>query len=269
MNEQIMLEFLKAVVLGLAEGVTEFLPISSTGHLIIINQWVVFEESFTKMFDVIIQSGAILAVVVLFWDRLWPWGQTPEKRREVLDIWKKTFVGVLPALLLGFLFGKVIEEKLFNPIVVATMLIVGGILLLLVERKTLSHRIGSIREMNYGVVLLIGLVQCVAMIPGTSRSAATIIGGMLLGLSRVTAAEFSFFLAVPTMAAASGYTILSNEVPLGLPELGFLFVGFIVSFLTAWAVIKVFLRYIQKNNFQLFGYYRITLGMLVILLLKM
>lgn len=258
-------ELFKAVVLGVVEGVTEFLPISSTGHLIIVNQWLAFDELFTKMFDVVIQLGAILAVVVYFWDRLWPFDKTPIKREETLDIWKKAVVGVLPALVLGFLFGGIIQEYLFNPTVVAVMLIVGGILLLFVEWRGFTHRISSVKEMSYSTVLLVGLAQCLAMIPGTSRSASTIIGGMFFGLSRVTAAEFSFFLAIPTMVAASVYSLLKIGFSMSLQEATVLLVGFTVSFFVAMGVIRVFLEYIQKNNFRVFGYYRIILGVIVLL----
>ncbi len=260
-----IIEIFKAVVLGVVEGVTEFLPISSTGHLIIVNQWLAFDELFTKMFDVVIQLGAILAVVVYFRDRLWPFDKTPIRKEETLDIWKKTVVGVLPALVLGSLFGSAIQDYLFNPTVVAVMLIVGGFLLIFVEWKGLSHRISSIKEIPYSTVFLIGLAQCLAMIPGTSRSASTIIGGMFFGLSRVTAAEFSFFLAIPTMAAASAYSLLKIGFSMSFQEAIVLSVGFIISFLVAMGVIRVFLEYIQKNNFRVFGYYRIILGVVVLL----
>jgi undecaprenyl-diphosphatase len=262
-----MIEIIKAIVLGLVEGVTEFLPISSTGHLIILNQWLAFEPSFTKLFDVVIQLGAVLAVVVYFWDRFWPFGKLPTQREEVFDIWKKTIVGVLPALVLGALFGKVIQERLFSPMVVAVMLILGGLVLLFIERRSLTSRVSSIREMGYGTVLLIGLVQCLAMIPGTSRSAATIVGGLFLGLSRVVATEFSFFLAVPTMVAASGYALLKSGASFGFEEAVVLVIGFLVSFVVAWLVIGTFLRYIQRNNFRIFGYYRIILGLIVLFFL--
>lgn len=260
-----MFDMGKAIVLGIVEGITEFLPVSSTGHLIIVNQWLSFSETFTRMFDVVIQLGAILAVVVYFWDRLWPFGA--DDKGAVFDIWKKTFVAVLPALVLGKLFGDIIEERLFNPSTVALMLVVGGIALIAIERKKRAGTVGSIADMSYRSALMIGFFQCLAMIPGTSRSAATIIGAMVLGTTRTLAAEFSFFLAIPTMIAASGYTLLKHGALMNAHEAGILAVGFVTAFLVAWAVIAVFMRYITKNDFAIFGYYRIALGIIVLLLL--
>jgi len=260
-----MNDFISAIILGVIEGVTEFLPVSSTGHLIIANQWISFGEEFTHVFDVVIQLGAILAVLVLFWDRLWPFGKSTEVRRDVFDIWKKAAVGVLPALLLGFFLGEEIQDRLFNPVTVAIMLFLGGVLLLLVEKQRKERSLLSIHGIGYGTVLLIGLAQSVAMIPGTSRSAATIIGGIFLGLSRVAAAEFSFFLAIPTMFAASGYVLIKNQLSLGMGEVLILITGFAVSFITAWIVVKKFIEYLQNNDFRYFGYYRIILGIVVFL----
>lgn len=259
-----MSEFLKAVILGVVEGVTEFLPISSTGHLIIVNQWLSFGPDFTPIFDVVIQLGAILAVVVCFWDRLWPFSGPIFKKDGIYTTWKKVLIGILPALVLGFLFGDDIQERLFDPVTVATMLILGGLLLLVVERVKVEERIHTISEVSYTTALLIGFAQAVAMIPGTSRSAATIIGGLMLGLGRVTATEFSFFLAIPTMAAASGYALLKAEFAFGSQEMMMLAVGFLTSFLVAWLVIKTFMAYVQNHDFRYFGYYRIALGLLVL-----
>lgn len=255
-----MFDLLKAVILGIVEGVTEFLPISSTGHLIIVNRWISFEESFTRMFDVVIQLGAILAVVIYFRKALWPFGKDTDKNAMKWDMWRKVIVAVLPALVLGKLFGDVIEEKLFSPLTVALMLIIGGVVILLVDRKDHGGRIFSIQDMGYRTALGIGLFQCVAMIPGTSRSMATIVGAMLLGATRFLAAEFSFFLAVPTMAAASGYTFLKHGALMSGSEFAVLSVGFVVSFLVAWGVIAVFMKYIQTHDFKVFGIYRLVLG---------
>lgn len=260
-----MNDFISAIILGVIEGVTEFLPVSSTGHLIIANQWISFSQEFTHIFDVVIQLGAILAVLTLFWDRLWPFGKSDENKRNVFDIWKKAAVGVLPALFLGFFLGEEIQDRLFNPVTVAIMLFLGGVLLLLVEKKRKTPSFLSIQEIGYGTVLFIGLAQSVAMIPGTSRSAATIIGGIFLGLSRVAAAEFSFFLAIPTMFAASGYVLIKNQFHFGTEEILILTTGFVVSFITAWIVVKKFIEYIQNNDFRYFGYYRIMLGIIVFL----
>lgn len=195
-----MTDFISALILGIVEGITEFLPISSTGHLIIVNRFVGFTGQFANMFDVVIQLGAILSVVVYFRKRLIPIGHNKSSVNQgIFDLWKKTLVGVIPALGLGYLFGDYIHELLFNTTVVSIALIIGGLFLIYVENKKTSIRISSMRQMSYKTAFLIGLIQCLAMVPGTSRSAATIIGAMLLGSTRVVAAEFSFFLAIPTM----------------------------------------------------------------------
>ncbi len=264
------LEIIKAVILGIVEGVTEFLPISSTGHLIIVNQWLSFSQSFTAMFDVVIQLGAILAVIVVFWKKLWPFSKDEQTQAITLNvlntqIWYKTLLAVLPALVLGALFAGTIEEKLFNPVTVAIALVVGGIILLIVERRRPSAApLAFTSAISYRTAFLIGLFQCLAMIPGTSRSAATIIGAMILGASRAVAVEFSFFLAIPTMLAASAYSLLKYDLVLSVNEMLVLIVGFITAFLTALAVIKFFLNYIQKHDFKVFAYYRIALGLVIL-----
>ncbi len=259
-------DLLKSIILGIVEGITEFLPISSTGHLIIVNQWISFDADFTKLFDIVIQLGAILSVVVFFWNRLWPFGKDKEKNKEIWSVWSKTIVGVLPAIVIGALLANKIEEKFFNPLTVAVMLIVGGIVLICLESRKKEATINSIKAIGYKTALGIGLIQCLAMIPGTSRSAATIIGAMLLGASRVVAAEFSFFLAIPTMVAASAYSLLKYKSHITGAETAILAVGFVVSFFVALAVIKFFMNYIQKHSFKNFGIYRIALGALVLLL---
>jgi len=266
-------DLIKAAILGVVEGITEFLPISSTGHLIIVNQWIAFDANFTKLFDIVIQLGAILSVVVFFWNRLWPFGKDKEKNKEVWSVWFKTIVGVLPAIVIGAILASKIEEKFFNPPTVAVMLIVGGEVLIWIEsRKTGPAPVkrglapfSSVKEMSYRTAIYIGFFQCIAMIPGTSRSAATIIGAMLLGASRVVAAEFSFFLAIPTMVAASAYSLLKYKSHITGAETAILAVGFIVSFVVALAVIKFFMKYIQTHSFKNFGIYRIALGALVLL----
>ncbi|HOT43837.1 MAG TPA: undecaprenyl-diphosphate phosphatase [Spirochaetota bacterium] len=261
-----MNEIVKSIILGVVEGVTEFLPISSTGHLIIINRFIDFTGPFAKAFDVVIQLGAILSVVVYFWKRLIPFGPhlAPEKRRDVWDLWKKTIVGVIPALVLGALFGGIIKEYLFNPITVSIALIAGGIVLIYLEGRHKLAEITSVASLGYGKALAIGLIQCLAMVPGTSRSAATIIGAMFLGASRVVAAEFSFFLAIPTMCAASAYSLLKVGRMLTPDELIVLGVGFAVSFIVALAVIAGFMKFISRRDFRPFGYYRIVLGAAVL-----
>lgn len=257
------MDFLKAIILGLIEGVTEFLPVSSTGHLILANQWIAFSEDFTKLFDVIIQCGALLAVVVVYWKRLWP--MTGKKLNlSVLSTWSKVIVAVIPAITLGALFGSEIQAALFNPIIVALALVVGGIALVFLEWRRHLQSIKSIEKLSYGSALGIGVMQCLALIPGTSRSAASILGGLFLGATRQAATEFSFFLAIPTLLAASAYSMLKHDVSITPHEGLVLLVGFVVAFASALAVIRVFLKYIQTKNFLPFAYYRIVLGLLML-----
>ena len=264
----IILDTIKAIILGITEGFTEFLPISSTGHLILVNQWLSFDKDFTLLFDIVIQLGAILAVLVYFWKKLWPFAKGPEGRlngkRESLNIWHKTLVGVLPAIFLGALFANKIEEKLFSPWTVAIALLMGGAIILFIENKNIKPKFTSINNLSFKTAFLIGLVQCLSMVPGTSRSAATIIGAMVLGASRVVATEFSFFLAIPTMFAASVYSLLKYNALLNIHQIFILSIGFIISFIVALAVTKFLISYVQKNNFKIFGHYRIILGVIII-----
>lgn len=263
-----MFIFLKAIILGIVEGVTEFLPISSTGHLIIVNQWIAFDSAFTKLFDVVIQLGAILAVVVYFRNEICPCVASKEKRPEVFALWKKLLIGVIPAIVLGALFANKIEEKLFNPFTVAVALVLGGILLIAIEKRKHKEIFTTIKQLPMKTVLLIGFFQCLAMIPGTSRSAATIIGGLFLGASRVVAVEFSFFLAVPTMLAASGYTLFKHWQNISSMDFAILAVGFLTAFFVAYLVISQFMQFIRKHSLAAFGHYRIILGILILLLLN-
>ncbi|MBL8029620.1 MAG: undecaprenyl-diphosphate phosphatase [Fibrobacteres bacterium] len=262
---------LSAVILGIVEGITEFLPISSTGHLIIVNRFINFSDRFASMFDVVIQLGAILAVVVYFWDRLYPFSKTKdaESRKAVWALWKKAVIGVTPALAIGLVAGDTIEEKLFNPTTVSIALFIGGILLILLERRKKEIKYNSVADLKISTVIAIGFIQCLAMIPGTSRAAATIIGAMLLGSSRALAAEFSFFLAIPTMTAASGYTLLKHGGAMTSIEMAALATGFVVSFFVAWAVISLFMNYIKKHDFRPFAYYRIALAVVILVLLAL
>jgi len=260
----IFLDVIKATLLGIVEGITEFLPISSTGHLIIVNQFISFEKDFTVLFDVVIQLGAILAVLFYFRKKLWPFTGDKEKNSETRILWYKTVVGVFPALFFGLIFAHFIQEKLFNPWVVATTLFIGGIIILAIEKKERKATITSLSELSFKTAFFIGMIQCLSMIPGTSRSAATIIGAMFLGASRTVATEFSFFLAIPTMFAASAYSLLKYKAPLTAEQILILAVGFFVSFAVALAVTKFFIHYVQKNNFKMFGYYRIMLSLLII-----
>jgi len=259
-------ELITLVILGIVEGITEFLPISSTGHLIIINEFTGFTGPFAKMFDVVIQLGAILAVVVYYRRRLfYPLvsGDGAERRRS-LSLWTKAVVGVVPALILGYLFGKQVQALLFNPHVVAAALIAGGVVLIVIEKTKKNVTINEVEDLDYKTVLLVGLIQCLAMVPGTSRSAATIIGAMVLGASRTAAAEYSFFLAIPTMAAASAYMVIQNGAAMSGAEAVQLSVGFVVSFITAYLVIAAFIRFISRHDFVPFGVYRIALGIAVL-----
>jgi undecaprenyl-diphosphatase len=254
-----------AIILGIVEGITEFLPISSTGHLILVNQFLNLSENenFVNMFDIVIQLGAIWSVVIYFRDRLIPHGKDAGHNKGVWDLWKKAIIGVIPALIIGGILGSKIKKLLFNPTVVAIALIVGGIILIVIENHRKTARITSVSELSYQTAGLIGLIQCIAMIPGTSRSAATIIGAMLLGCSRIVAAEFSFFLAIPTMTAATAYELMKTGQSLASQEWMVLSIGFAVSFLSAWAVIAFFMNYIRNKDFKLFAYYRIILGIIV------
>lgn len=258
-----------SIILGVIEGITEFLPVSSTGHLIVAGKFLGVDEGhFSKMFDIVIQFGAILAVVVYFWNKLMPSAMFTDKakRAETLDIWFKSAVGVIPAVILGALLHDLMDKYLFTPIVIAFALIVGGILLLILDRsRPEKKRLETIGQLPYWKVLMIGLIQCLSMIPGTSRSAATIIGGLCLGASRSLAAEFSFFLAIPTMTAASTYKVMKEGAHLTAHEWTAVAIGFAVSFFVAWAVIAMFMAYIKKKDFRPFAWYRIALGTFVLI----
>ena len=264
-----MNDYIIAVILGIVEGITEFLPISSTGHLIIVNEYLNFTGQFAQMFDVVIQFGAILSVVIYFRHDLFPVKSNRMRKREAIDIWKKAIVGVLPALVAGALVADIIEEKLFNVTVVSITLIIGGILLIIIDKRKRRARINSIQSLPYLTAFMIGIFQCLAMVPGTSRSAATIIGAMLLGASRQVAAEFSFFIAIPTMLAASSYTFLKTGIHMNMEQATVLGIGFVTSFLVAWAVIAWLMKFIQRNNFVPFGYYRIIIGAILLIFFVM
>lgn len=264
------LMLLKAIIIGIVEGITEFIPISSTGHMILVDSFLELSEnkSFTTAFEVIIQLGAIGSVIVFFWNDLWPFSGSKDKQAETWNIWLKVLVGVMPAVVLGLFFNDYIEAHLFNSKVVATTLLLYGVLLILIEKMHAgSGKIDRVASIPYTLAIAIGLFQCLAMVPGTSRSAATIIGAMLLGLSRSAAAEYSFFLAIPTMAGATLLTIAKNGTSFTSFEWLVIGVGFVVSFVVAFAVIKLFMGHIKKHDFTVFGYYRIVLGLIVLLLL--
>ena len=260
--------FLKTLLLGLIEGITEFLPVSSTGHMILADEFIKLSENqaFTSAFEVFIQSGAILAVVALFWKELWPFAGTKTEQRNKWLLWAKTIVAFIPAAVAGMLFHKFIKAHLFNPVTVAAALIFYGVVLILFER---SHRVKdnalhSIDGLTFRTAFFIGIIQCLALIPGTSRSTATILGGLFLGLGRTLAAEFSFFLAIPTIAAASLFQLLESGTAFSKTEYLMLGLGFLVSFLVAAAVIKWLMYYLRKHSLIPFGWYRIVLGLVVL-----
>ena len=255
-----MADIFVAIVLGIIEGFTEFLPISSTGHLILAEHFVKFTGEFANTFTVFIQLGAILAVVVYFRKKILPFG----KENAAFSIWKKAAIATVPALIIGALVGKKLEAFLFTPIVVASALLVGGIVLILVERRESSPSILSVSSLPYLTVVLIGLAQCLAFIPGVSRSAATIIAGLIMGSSRMAAAEFSFLLAVPTLAAASAYSIISSGISFTSEQIIFLGAGFLTTFIVAWISIAALMKFISTRSFKVFGWYRIVLALVVL-----
>ena len=258
--------FLKAILLAVVEGFTEFLPISSTGHLILLDRLVRLSSDgdFADAFIVMIQLPAILSVVLYFWKDLWPFHPDGVERRARFGLWLKIVLAFLPAAVLGAMFDEFLEAYLFNPGTVAAALLVGGIVLIVLEQRRRPGRFATARDIPAPTALLIGLIQCVAMIPGTSRSAATIIGAMLLGSSRVAAAEFSFFLAIPTMAGATAYTVAKRGLHFDAVQWAVLGVGSVVSFLVALAVVAALMKFIQRHNFTVFGWYRIALALIVI-----
>ena len=280
-----IIDLLKVLILSIVEGVTEFLPVSSTGHLILVNQFVKLEpEGFSNAFNVIIQLGAILSVVVLYFERLNPWSKSkirlpknyddlngqskayfilshPDKK--TINLWLKVIVGVLPAMVLGLLFDDLIDAYLFNPMTVAAMLLVWGLIIIFVEKRNKTIKYESLADVPYATILAIGFFQCLAMIPGTSRSAATIMGAMILGLSRPAAAEFSFFLAIPTMLGATLLKLLKNLGGFTGYQWLLILIGMVLSFIVAFVVIKKFLSYVKKHDFIPFGIYRIILAVIV------
>ncbi|HEV8690699.1 MAG TPA: undecaprenyl-diphosphate phosphatase [Ideonella sp.] len=262
-----LLLLLKAAVMGVVEGLTEFLPISSTGHLILAGELLDFADAKAKVFDVAIQSGAILAVIIVYWQRLSAavlhLPDSAGARRFVLNV----LIGFLPAALIGLIAYKTIKAYLFNAPVVATSFIVGGLIILWAEARHRDHHVvvEQVDTMGPWDALKVGLVQCLGMIPGTSRSGATIIGGMLLGLSRRAATDFSFFLAIPTLIGAGAYSLYKERATLSMVDLPLFAVGFVVSFLAAWVCVQWLLRYIATHRFTAFAWYRIAFGILVLL----
>jgi undecaprenyl-diphosphatase len=259
---------IKAVVMGIVEGLTEFLPISSTGHLILAGALLGFDDDKAKVFDIAIQTGAIFAVILVYWQKIrTTLVELPTQKRAqqfVLNV----LIGFLPAVVLGLLFGKVIKEHLFTPVVVATTFIVGGFIILWAEKRQAAGgtavRVTDADDMTWKDALKVGLVQCLAMIPGTSRSGATIIGGMLLGLSRKAATDFSFYLAIPTLIGAGVYSLYKERALLTMADVPMFSVGLVMSFLSAWLCVRWLLRFIATHSFVGFAWYRIAFGIVVL-----
>ena len=272
-----IIEILKVIVLGIVEGITEWLPISSTGHLIIVNECLKLKASdaFVEMFNVVIQLGAILAVIVLYFKRLWPIDKKKDSKglewnKDKLILWAKILVACVPAGIIGILFDDKIDEIFYNPYVVSVTLIIYGVAFILIEirNRNKEFKITDVKAMTFKTALIIGLFQVLALIPGTSRSGATIVGAMLIGTSRTVAAEFTFFLAIPVMAGASLVKILkfvSDGTGFTQNELYMLLIGMLVAYLVSMLVIKFLMSYIRKHDFKPFGIYRIILGIAVLL----
>lgn len=269
-----MIELLKAVLFGIVEGVTEWLPISSTGHLILLNEFITLNVSreFQSMFDVVIQLGAILAVIVLFFYKLNPFAarKTESEKKDTWNLWFKVIAAIIPSGIVGILLDDWMEEHLHNGIVVAIALIIYGIAFILVEKRNDKRvaRIRDVHDIDYKTALLIGLFQCLSLVPGTSRSGSTILGAILLGVGRSAGAEFSFFMAIPTMLGASAIKLLkflASGVSATGTEIGVLAVGCMVSFVVSLLVIKGLMEYVRRHSFSAFGVYRIVLGAVVLL----
>lgn len=290
-----MIEWLKVLLLGIVEGITEWLPISSTGHLILVDEFIKLNQSrdFMKMFDVVIQLGAILAVVVLYWDKLWPFHTKAKARKksyfqnqadsgfmkslqnfcnnycymDKIVLWFKIVVACIPAMVVGLPLDDWMEAHLHTPTVVALMLILYGVIFIIIENynKKRTPRVVSLETLSFKDALLIGVFQVLSLIPGTSRSGSTIIGGILIGTSREIAAEFTFFLAIPVMFGASFIKLLKFGLAFTGTELAVLIFGMVVAFAVSIFAIKFLMGYIKKHDFKVFGWYRIILGVLVLL----
>jgi|LGVF01.2.fsa_nt_gb undecaprenyl-diphosphatase len=265
------MEIIKVIILGIVEGLTEFLPVSSTGHLILVSRFMSLEGAFNDLFNIVIQSGAILAVIVYFWKKIFPpipkMGDANSKLafKNYINLWLKVVVSIIPAGILGVLFEEKIEELLFNPLTVAIALIVGAVILLVIEKNPKPERVTHEDQITYKEAFTVGVFQCLALIPGMSRSASTIIGGLVLGFKRSVAAEFSFFMAIPVILGASFVKLAKAGFDFTSYEYLLLAIGTVVSFVVAYAVISVFMNFIKKHDFKVFAYYRIILGVIVLI----
>ncbi len=274
------MEIIKSIILGIVEGITEWLPISSTGHLILADEFIKLNASaeFKEMFNVVIQLGAILAVVVIFFKKLWPFTADKSKgynyitkgegliKKDIMDMWFKVIVAMLPAAIIGIPFDDIFEKYLHTPVVVSAALIIYGVLFIVIEKrnKSLTPKYNGIVDISYKTALYIGLFQALSLIPGTSRSGSTILGAIILGVSRVAAAEFSFYLAIPVMFGASLIKLLKFGFAFTGTELAVLAVGMITAFIVSVLIIKFLMDYIRKHDFSVFGWYRIALGIIVL-----
>ena len=275
-----IIEYLKAALLGVVEGVTEWLPISSTGHMILLNEILPLNvsEEFWSMFEVVIQLGAILAVVIIFWKQIWPFrmkdkdsnekGLVAFVKTDIMNLWGKILVACIPAAVVGLLFDEILEKYLYNYVVVALALIAFGVAFIVIENRNKTHKpkINTLDELTYKTAIIIGMFQLLAAIfPGASRSGSTIVGALLIGVSRTVAAEFTFFLAIPVMAGASLLKLVRFGLNFSSYELIILVIGFTVAFFVSIVVIKFLLQFIKKHDFKVFGWYRIALGIAVLI----
>ncbi len=265
-----IIELIKIVFLGIVEGITEWLPISSTGHMLLVDEFIKLNmtDSFKEMFFVVIQLGAILAVVLLFWKKMFPFNLSdkskPVIKKDIFSLWFKVVVACIPGAVATLLFDDFVEETLHTPIVISLMLIIYGIWFIVIESRENKPKIESLSDITYKTAFLIGLFQVLSVIPGTSRSGSTIIGALLIGVSRFAAAEFTFFLAVPVMFGLSAIKILDFGFDFTKFEITALLLGMVVAFLVSWAVIKFLMDYVKKHNFKPFGWYRIVLGVILL-----
>ncbi len=276
-----MLEILKAIIYGIVEGITEWLPVSSTGHLILVEQLIPFKETsedFFGMFDVVIQLGAIMAVVVLFWSQIWPFALTKKEREgktgfmsfikmDIMTLWFKILVSCVPAAVIGILFDEVFEALFYNPVCIAIALIVFGIGFIIIENwnKGKVAKVNGLSELTYQMAVWIGVFQVIAAVfPGTSRSGATILGALLIGVSRKVASEYTFFLAIPVMFGASLLKLLKFGFDFTGMEIACLLTGCVVAFVVSIFILRFLLAYIKKHDFKVFGWYRIVLGVIVL-----
>jgi undecaprenyl-diphosphatase len=259
---------IKAAIMGVVEGLTEFLPISSTGHLILAGALLGFDDDKAKVFDIAIQTGAIFAVILVYWQKIRDTLIALPTERQAQTFALNVLIAFVPAVVLGLLFGKAIKAHLFTPTVVASTFIIGGFIILWAEARQKANpnlaRITDVEQMTPLDALKVGLVQCLAMVPGTSRSGATIIGGMFLGLSRKAATDFSFYLAIPTLIGAGAYSLYKDRALLSLADLPMFGVGLVMSFVSAWLCVRWLLRFISTHSFVGFAYYRIAFGLVVL-----